>query len=77
MEIVCAGQVDERHEFLNRPQDLHSTNLTDQERLKLIHTQLYTAPKVEMISFTDEALAKIEKQVFEFYFYFIYFLMLS
>jgi hypothetical protein len=53
---ICAGEVYERHECLKDPHDLHSSNLTDDQRRMLIYTQLFTAPKHEMLCYTEDAM---------------------
>ena len=60
-DVVCAGTSVERHEYLKEPQDLEGPNLTDGERLFLIYTQLYTAPKREMLSYNADALEAMDK----------------
>jgi hypothetical protein len=66
-EEVCAGEVYARHECLKEPQDLQNPNLSDAQRRMLIHVQLYTAPKKEMLSYNERAIeAMISEQVFVF-----------
>jgi hypothetical protein len=53
---ICAGDVYARHECLKDPQDLHNPNLSDAQRRMLIHVQLYTTPKKEMLSYKEDAI---------------------
>ena len=53
-EELCGGCAIGKEECAIDPQDLHGANLTDKERLMLIFKQLYTAPKKEMICYTED-----------------------
>jgi hypothetical protein len=67
---ICAGESMERHECLKEPHDLHGSNLTDKQRLMLIYTQLYTAPKDEMICYTEEAMETLAEEPIKVFFIF-------
>jgi hypothetical protein len=61
-EEVCGGFAVSREECTIQPQDLEGTNLTDKERHMLVFRQLYTAPKHEMLCFTESAMETLSQE---------------
>ena len=60
-EELCGGCTTGRKECAMDPQDLHGGNLTDKQRQMLLYRQLYTSPKQEMISYTEDATRTMSK----------------
>jgi hypothetical protein len=69
-EQVCAGATIQRFECFKDPQDLHSTNITEKERLMMLYLQLFTSPKIEMMCYTEDAMKTLKKKVRSIYYNF-------
>lgn len=67
-EELCGGCFAGREECAIDPQDLHGDNLTDKERLMLIFRQLYTAPKREMICYTEDTVKTLLEETDKVFF---------